>query len=89
MANHKSAEKRIRQSEKRRVHNKSIRTAMRTVVKTCRTALEADDAEAAREKFRAAERSLQQAASKGIIPKARADRTVSRLAKRLHALGPQ
>jgi small subunit ribosomal protein S20 len=89
LANHKSAEKRIRQSEKRRVHNKSIRTAMRTVVKTCRTALESDDAEAAREKFRAAERSLQQAASKGIIPKARADRTVSRLAKRLHSLGSQ
>ena len=86
MANHKSAEKRIRQSEKRRVHNKTIRTAMRTVVKTCRTALESTDADDAREKFRAAERSLQRAASKGIIPKARADRTVSRLARRLSAL---
>ncbi len=86
MANHKSAEKRIRQNEKRRMRNKSVRTAMRTEVKNCRTALEGGDAEEAREKFRAAERSLRRAASKGIIPKARVDRAVSRLAKRLNAL---
>ncbi len=87
MANHKSAEKRIRQSEKRRIHNKRIRTAMRTVVKAGRVALEGDDAEAAREKVRAAESSLRRAASKGIIPKRRADRAVSRMNKRLNALG--
>ncbi len=86
MANHKSAEKRIRQNEKRRMRNKSVRTAMRSVVKNCRTALEGSDAEEAREKFRAAERSLRRAASKGIIPKARVDRAVSRLAKRLNTL---
>ena len=66
MANHKSALKRIRQSEKRRMRNKTIRTAMRTVVKNSRLALEGDDAEAAREKVQAAERSLRRAASKGI-----------------------
>jgi small subunit ribosomal protein S20 len=86
LANHKSAVKRIRQSEKRRLHNKSIRTAMRTVVKQGRIALEGDDAEAAKEKVRAAEASLRRAASKGIIPKKRADRTVSRLNKRLNSL---
>ena len=86
MANHKSAVKRIRQSEKRQLRNKNVRTAMRTVVKNCKVSLEGSDAEAAAEKFRAAERSLRQAASRGIIPKARADRTVSRLAKRLNAL---
>ncbi len=86
MANHKSAVKRIRQSEKRRLHNKSIRTAMRTVIKQGRTALEGDDAEAAKEKVRAAEASLRRAASKGIIPKKRADRTVSRLNTRLNSL---
>lgn len=87
MANHKSAQKRIRQNEKRRMRNKTVRTAMRTVVKSCRTALTGSDAEEAQQKFRAAERSLRRAASKGIIPKARADRTVSRLAKRLNTLG--
>ena len=86
MANHKSAEKRIRQNLKRRMRNKRIRTSMRTVVKNCRTALEGSDAEEAREKFQAAERSLRHAASKGIIPKARVNRAVSRLAKRLNAL---
>ena len=86
MANHKSAVKRIRQSEKRRLRNKRVRTAMRTVVKTCRISLKGADADAAAEKFRAAEKSLRRAASRGIIPKARADRTVSRLAKRLNTL---
>jgi len=86
LANHKSAVKRIRQSEKRRLRNKSIRTAMRSVVKSCRAALDGGDREAAAEQVRAAERSLRRAASSGIIPKARADRTVSRLSKRLNAL---
>jgi len=86
LANHKSAEKRIRQNEKRRIRNKHVRTGMRTVVKNCRAALEAGNIDEAREKFKAAERSLRRTASKGIIPKARADRAVSRLAKRLNAL---
>ena len=38
MANHKSALKRIRQSETRRKRNQHIRTQMRTVVKRCREA---------------------------------------------------
>jgi small subunit ribosomal protein S20 len=86
LANHKSAEKRIRQSEKRRIRNKRVRTAMRSVVKSCRQALESGDAESAAEKVRAAERSLRRAASQGIIPKTRADRAVSRLTRRLNAL---
>jgi small subunit ribosomal protein S20 len=86
LANHKSAQKRIRQSEKRRAHNKSIRSAMRTVVKNARAALESGDGEVAKSKLRDAEASLRRAASKGIIPKKRADRAVSRMSKRLNAL---
>jgi small subunit ribosomal protein S20 len=86
LANHKSAVKRIRQSQKRRMHNKGIRTAMRTVVKKGRDALEGGDAEDARNKVREAEASLRRAASKGIIPKKRASRAVSRMNKRLNAL---
>jgi small subunit ribosomal protein S20 len=85
LANHKSAQKRIRQNEKRRVRNQTVRTAMRTVVKNCREALDTASDDAA-DKVRAAEKSLQRAASRGIIPQARADRTVSRLAKRLNSL---
>lgn len=86
MANHKSALKRIRQNVKRAARNRHIRTGMRTVVKAFGTALDSGDEAVARERFVAAEKSLRGAASKGVIPKARADRNVSRLAKRLNAM---
>lgn len=40
MPNHKSSEKRVRQSEKRRVINRSHRTKVRTYIKKMRSALE-------------------------------------------------
>ena len=40
MPNHKSAEKRVRQSEKRRAINRSHRTKVRTYIKKLRSALE-------------------------------------------------
>ena len=86
MANHKSALKRIRQNAKRAARNRHIRTGMRTVVKSFRTAVDAGDQAVAREAFVAAEKSLRRAASKGVIRKSRADRNVSRLAKRLNAM---
>ena len=87
MATHKSALKRIRQNLKRRQRNRHVKGGMRTVVKSFREALETGDRDAAAEKFRQAERALRRAASKGVIPKARANRSVSRLAKKLSALG--
>jgi len=86
LANHKSALKRIRQSEKRRKRNQHVRTRMRTVVKQCREALDAGDPGRAAEAFRAAEREIRRAATKGVIPKQRADRSVGRLAKHLNQL---
>ena len=86
MANHKSALKRIRQSESRRKRNQHIRTEMRTMVKRCREAFESGDTGKAAEAFHVAERSIRRAATKGVIPKKRADRSVGRLAKRLNAL---
>ncbi len=86
MADHKSALKRIRQSERRRKRNQHIRTQMRTMVKRCREALESGDAAKAGEAFKIAERSIRRAATKGVIPKTRADRSVGRLAKRLNAV---
>ena len=47
MANHKSALKRIRQSERRRKRNQHIRSGMRNQVKQFRQAIEAGDAAAA------------------------------------------
>jgi len=86
LANHKSALKRIRQSERRRKRNQHVRTQMRTMVKRCREAYEAGDAAKAAEAFKIAEREIRRAATKGVIPKQRADRSVGRLAKALGAL---
>jgi small subunit ribosomal protein S20 len=86
LANHKSALKRIRQSERRRKHNQHIRTQMRTMVKRCRDAFEAGDANKAADAFKVAEREIRRAATKGVIPKQRADRSVGRLARRLNEL---
>lgn len=86
MAHHKSAKKRILQSERRRKRNQHVRTGMRTQVKRLRAALEAGDAGTAADCFKTAERSIRMAATKGVIPKRRADRTISRLAKSVNAL---
>lgn len=86
MANHKSALKRIGQSERRRKRNQHIRSKMRTVVKRYHEALEAGNASQAGEAFKVVEREIRRAASRGVIPKQRANRSVGRLAKRLNAL---
>lgn len=86
MANHKSAEKRARQALKRQEHNRAIRSEVRTRVKRVRAALEGQDAEAARSSLRDAERALRKAASKGVVHKSTASRSVSRLAKAVASL---
>ena len=80
MARHKSAQKRARQDVKRRERNRTIRSRTRSVVKTLRSELEAGAAGVV-EKLREAESALRRAATKGVIPKRRASRQVSRLAK--------
>jgi small subunit ribosomal protein S20 len=82
LATHKSAEKRARQSEARRRRNRHLKTRVRSVVKDFEIAVAGAAADSV-DKLRAAERALRKAASKGLIPKRRASRTVSRLAKRL------
>ncbi len=81
MANHKSAEKRARQNEKRRERNRTVRARTRSVLKGVRADLEAGTGDPAA-RARDAERALRRAASKGVIPKRRASRLVSRIAKR-------
>jgi small subunit ribosomal protein S20 len=81
LAHHKSAEKRARQALKRQVRNRSVLRRTRTVVKGLREAIASGDSAKAGEQLRIAERELRKAASKGVVPKRRADRSVSRLAK--------
>ncbi len=80
MARHKSAQKRARQDVKRRERNRTIRTRTRGVVKALRSEIETAGV-ALEEKLRSAEGALRRAAAKGVIPKRRASRQVSRLAK--------
>ena len=84
LAQHKSARKRARQAIKRRTHNRGIRSSVKTGVKSARAAIETGDGEAATAAARIAEGLLRRAASKGVIPKNRARRQVSRLAKGAH-----
>ena len=86
MANTASAAKRARQSEKRRVRNRLVRTRMRNSIRRARVVLSAGDREAAEDVVRQACRELDKAAQKGIIHRNTAARTKSRLAQRLNTL---
>jgi small subunit ribosomal protein S20 len=81
VANNKSAIKRIRQIEKRRIANRLVVGSMRTALKRARTAVEtsADDAV---ELVRAATSAVDKAVSKGAVKRTTASRYIARLAKR-------
>ena len=81
MATHKSARKRVRQTVKRRARNRHVRTGLRSAVKNAREAVAEGDAEKVPGALRDAESALRRASSKGVIPRKRASRLVSRLAK--------
>jgi small subunit ribosomal protein S20 len=86
MPNHKSALKRMRQSEKRRVYNRTYRNRARTYIKKARAALKAGNASVAETDVREAIRDLDKAASRGVIHPRNAARRKSRLMKQLAAL---
>jgi small subunit ribosomal protein S20 len=81
VANTKSAMKRIRQNERRRLRNRAVRSQVRTVVKVAR-AIEGPEQRATIEE---AIRSLDKAVSKGVIHRNTAARKKSALARRLVA----
>lgn len=86
MATHKSALKRIRQNEKRRLHNRTYRNRARTLVKQARAAIDSGDLEEARKATRVAVRDLDKLASRGVVHKRNAARRKSRLMKQLARL---
>jgi small subunit ribosomal protein S20 len=86
MANHKSAIKRIRQTNKRRAYNRVYRSRARTFVKKARVAQSGSDMNAAVLATREAVAELDKAASKGVIHKKNAARRKSRLMKQLSAV---
>ena len=84
MANTKSALKRMRQSETRRVRNRAVRSRVRTVVKVARTELAAAGTDA-RAAVLDAIRTLDRAVTKGVVHRNTAARKKSALARRLAA----
>lgn len=84
MANTKSAIKRIRQSENRRLRNRIVRTRVRTVLKTARATVETPGSDA-RAAVLQAIRTLDKAVTKGVIHRNTAARKKSALARRLNA----
>ncbi|MBF2760123.1 MAG: 30S ribosomal protein S20 [Ectothiorhodospiraceae bacterium AqS1] len=86
MANSSQARKRARQSEKRRMHNVSLRSRMRTAIKRVIRALDNNDVNGAQEASNRAFPLLDSAAGKNLIHKNKAARHKSRLNARLKAL---
>ncbi|HEU0041835.1 MAG TPA: 30S ribosomal protein S20 [Jiangellaceae bacterium] len=86
MANIKSQQKRILTNEKARQRNKSVKSALKTATRRFQEAADAGDAEKATTAARAATRSLDKAASKGVIHKNQAANRKSAIAKRAASL---
>lgn len=85
MANHASAEKRIRRNAKRAVINGARRSRIRTFVKKIEMALSAGDAAQAQEALKAAQPELDRGVAKGILHKNTVARKISRLSARIKA----
>jgi small subunit ribosomal protein S20 len=83
MANHPSAAKRHRQSLKRAARNTTVRSTARTAVKKVRVAVEENRLDDAAAALRLAQKTLDQAASKGVLHRNNASRRASRLAKQI------
>ena len=81
MANIKSAIKRNKQNEKRRLRNRVYRGRARTFIKHTRTAIDQGEQEAAQQSLQQALSALDKAAVKGILHKNNAARRKSRLMK--------
>lgn len=79
MANTRSAEKRNRQTQKRRLRNIQARTVVKGAVKKAREALEKGDLGLAKVALQAATKTLGKAGSKGILHANNASRRISRL----------
>lgn len=87
MAHSNQARKRIRQNEKRRLHNKTISSRMRSEVKRVLAACESGDKAAAQEQMKTAAKMLDKAAKNRLIHANAAARKKSRLMLAINRVG--
>ncbi len=82
MPNHKSAEKRVRQNEKRRLINRSHKSKVRTYIKRLRAALDSNKGEDVQNLLPEAMSVIDKSVQKGVMHKNAAARYKSRLTVR-------
>lgn len=87
MANTKSAKKAVRQITRRTAVNKARRSHMRTSIRRVEEAIATGNKEAAQAALKEAEPVMARTAQKGILHRCAASRKVSRLSKRVVAMG--
>ena len=87
MANHVSALKRVRQTEKRTAVNRSNKSRVRGSLRALREAIQKGDVTAATEQYRATVSALDKSVQKGIIHANTASRYKTRLNARVKAMG--
>ncbi|MDY0389304.1 30S ribosomal protein S20 [Desulfobulbus oligotrophicus] len=88
MANHKSAEKRDRQSKVRRLRNRMSKSTMKTAIRQVEEAIVSGSEEQAKAALQAAIPVIYKTATKGTVHKNTAARKVSRLTKRVNKMQP-
>jgi len=86
MANHKSAEKRVRQNAKRNLINRSNRSKLRTQIKSLRAAAAGADKDATNALLAPTVSLIDKAVNKGVLHKNTAARYKARLTKRANSL---
>ncbi|MET4698027.1 small subunit ribosomal protein S20 [Constrictibacter sp. MBR-5] len=87
MAHSRSAKKRIRQTERRTIANRSRTSRIRTYMKRVETAIAGADKGAAQEAFAAVQPELMRGVSRGIVHRNMVARKLSRLSKRIKEMG--
>jgi small subunit ribosomal protein S20 len=86
MANTKSAEKRIRTTERRTIINRARVSRIRTFVKKVEVAIASGDKGAAQDAFKMAQPEMMRGVTKGVLHKNTVSRKLSRLSARIKAL---
>lgn len=86
MAHHKSAKKRIRRNDRRRVINKDRVSRIRTFIRKVEEAITSGDKTAADAAFKTAQPEIQRGVTKGVLHQNTVARKLSRLSRRIKAL---
>lgn len=86
MAHHKSAKKRIRRNDRRRVINKDRVSRIRTFIRKVEEAITSGDKTAADAAFKLAQPEIQRGVTKGVLHQNTVARKLSRMSRRIKAL---